>query len=106
MDANSSNPNVNLALDSRESPREHRGFRVVFLAWVSFPAGHAQSALDPDFSPKTVKDDQRRQFREPRQTLTLPEAGSLHVQGPEELQHGAEGRRVNKNQGGEYRAQS
>lgn len=43
--------------------------------------------------PKTVTDDQRRRFRQSKQTLTL-EAGTLHLQGPK-MHKGAEGRRIN-----------
>ena len=47
----------------------------------------------PSSPPKTVTDDQRRRFRQSKQTLTL-EAGTLHLQGPKILQRGAEDRRI------------
>ena len=47
----------------------------------------------PSSPPKTVTDDQRRRFRQSKQTLTL-EAGTLPLQGPKILQRGAEGRRI------------
>lgn len=56
----------------------------------------------PSSSPEAVKDDQRGQFRQSPNKLTLDEAGTRHLQGLKELHSGAEGGRMkNKEQRGE-----